>query len=84
MKKELRGSKKIIDRGEYIVVYSFIFQLTQTVVFLLLEGWHWTATHPVEKLFDNLYGVAAVVGLAIMLFGTVDAVRLLINNAIDD
>ena len=33
---------------------STIFWIFETVIFLIIEGWHWKATHPVEVYCDGL------------------------------
>ena len=33
---------------------GFIFWLLETIVFLIIEGWHYKATNPIEIHFDKI------------------------------
>lgn len=51
-------------------IIGFIFWLLETIVFLIIEGWHLKATHPIEiqcdKIVVNLWGIC--LHLAIYIF----------------
>lgn len=48
-----------------IWIYSTFFWLLETITFLIIEGWHWKATHPIEIYCDtivsNIWSVALFV-----------------------
>ena len=39
-----------------IWIASFIFWILETLIFLIIEGWHLKATNPIEICFDNAVG----------------------------
>jgi len=51
---------------------GFIFWLTETIIFLIIEGWHLKATNPIEiycdKIVSNMWFVALNLTIASAFF----------------
>lgn len=47
-----RGLKRRLFISQLVFFGAFFIQLISTIIFCMIEGWHWTATHPVEKTID--------------------------------
>ena len=35
-------------------IIGFVFWILETSIFLIIEGWHWKATHPIEIYCDEI------------------------------
>ena len=60
--KELKTLWKL---ARIIWISSSILWITETLLFLLVEGWHLKATHPIEIYIDGI--VSKLWGFALML-----------------
>lgn len=62
--------KVIWNVTKKIFIIGFVFWLLETIVFLIIEGWHLKATNPIEincdKIVVNLWDVC--LHLAIYIF----------------
>lgn len=45
---------RTIRRGTRIGLWSFAFILAETIVFLFIDGWHYHASGPAERLCDHI------------------------------
>lgn len=67
--------------GNQIAQYSFLLWIGETIVFWMIEGWHWKATHPVEVMLDKVTSVGLLVGIATLAFVS-DKFKALIENEV--
>lgn len=63
--------------GNAIAIYSFLLWIGETIVFWIIEGWHWKATHPVEILLDNITISGLTIGVVILSFIADDFKKLI-------
>lgn len=53
--------KVIWNVTKQLFIIGFVFWLLETIIFLIIEGWHLKATHPIEiycdKIVVNLWNV---------------------------
>ena len=56
---ELKTLWKLAKRFYFV---GFVFWVIETIIFLIIEGWHYKATHPIEincdKIVSNLWTFA--------------------------
>lgn len=45
-----------------IVKYTFLFWLAETLIFMLIEGWHYSATSDIEKRLDFISEIGFGIG----------------------
>lgn len=63
----IKRIKQLLNFGQNIIILSFSFCLLETLVFLVYEGWHWKATHPIEKILDKICSFGVTIGLMFMV-----------------
>jgi hypothetical protein len=51
---EIADFKTLWKVAKSFWITGFIFWLLETIVFLIIEGWHIKATHPIEINCDNI------------------------------
>lgn len=51
---EIAELKTLCKVAKYSWVLGFTFWLLETIVFLIIEGWHLKATHPIEIHCDKI------------------------------
>ena len=71
----MKKLRTLFTAQEIVMNIAFAFWLTETTIFLILEGWHWKATNPIEIVLDKIVGWMLV--LWIILF--VNTVRELLK-----
>lgn len=49
--KELKVLWKLAKR---FLIAGFVVWILETIAFLIYEGWHFKATHPIEIFFDDV------------------------------
>jgi len=69
--------KTLFKWSERAITYVFWFWILETVVFLLIEGWHTKATNPIEITLDKIVSW----GLIIWVILLVSAIRELLRLA---
>ena len=50
----MKRIKKLYEFQAVLLKMAFWIWITETVVFLLIEGWHWKATNPIEIRLDQM------------------------------
>jgi hypothetical protein len=51
---EIAELKTLLKVAKSFWITGFIFWLLETIVFLIIEGWHIKATHPIEINCDEI------------------------------
>jgi hypothetical protein len=67
--------------GNLIARYSFLLWIGETIVFWIIEGWHWKATNPVETMLDKITTIGLVLGITILAF-VADGLKALIEKEV--
>lgn len=68
------GKKKLkltLSIARDFAIGGFILWLIETVAFLIIEGWHWKATHPVEIYLDECVSRMWRMALDLTIFAAV-------------
>ena len=52
-------------------ILTLLFWLVETIIFLIIEGWHVTATHPVEVFCDGMSVVLFFIAKLLFLLSVV-------------
>lgn len=55
MKKQ--GLKIYLERTRSLAFWGVIFWLLETIIFLFIYGWHWTATELPEEICDGVVSI---------------------------
>lgn len=50
-KEELKTLWKLAKK---FFIVGFVFWVIETIIFLIIEGWHYKATHPIEIHCDKI------------------------------
>lgn len=66
MISDLKSTISIWKLAKRISVWTILFWLSETISFLIIEGWHWKATSRAEILCDSI--VTLAVNVIIILF----------------
>jgi len=75
--------KYVYKIGVTIVQIGFAFWLIETIVFLILEGWHYKATNPKEVLCDAIAILVIRIGLFLWFVYAAWIINL-IHNGLND
>ena len=87
MNKELLKLSKRLKIGLNVFTSGCLFWIAETIFFLIYSGWHWTATHPAEKLCDEIAGNVIVFSLLWVIVITAEGmIRLVaaIKKAVEE
>jgi len=60
--------KTILKFAKNVWIGSFVFWIIETIVFLIIEGWHLKATHPVEIYCDKTVSLLWQIALFITVY----------------
>jgi hypothetical protein len=52
---EIVELKTLWKLAKSVWILGFIFWLLETIIFLIIEGWHIKATHPIEINCDKIF-----------------------------
>ena len=67
--KELKTIWKL---AKIVWIWSFCFWIIETIIFLIIEGWHWKATNEIEiycdKIVSNMWIFALNLTIYIFVF----------------
>lgn len=63
--KELKAIWKL---GKIVWIASFIFWITETIIFLIIDGWHWKAINPIEIYCDKIVNNMWIFALNITVY----------------
>jgi hypothetical protein len=66
--------KKLKNRLAFLG-YAFLYQVVQTVFFLVRDGWHWKAASTEEAVCDGLYLIVSMFGVYRFLWVCIDIVE---------
>lgn len=56
---------RLRNTGKWITLISFYVWLLETVIFLIVDGWHYAAIRPTEIMLDTFAGAGVRIGLAL-------------------
>lgn len=48
--------KTVLKLAENFLIGGFVLWILETGIFLIIEGWHWKATNPIEIILDHAVG----------------------------
>jgi hypothetical protein len=65
--------KKKLKIGSWLVRWGLYFNIAETILFQFIYGWHWTATHFIEKLCDKIAGLTMDLGIVALFLACIDA-----------
>lgn len=57
--------KKYFNLGNWILEVTFVFWILETIIFLILQGWHLKATTHAEKICDLVANAGFIVSFAL-------------------
>ena len=53
--------------GRSVVAWSFLAWLVYTIIYQIVDGWHWAPVSPSEKILDTVVGTCWEIGTIIMI-----------------
>ena len=72
--------KQTNELAQKILRLVIIFWIVETIIFLIIEGWHWSATNSIEILCDKI----VIYIFAIWIFFWIRAVNKMLHQTIKD
>lgn len=66
--EKLQEIKVLWKFAKIIWVTGFIIWFVETLIFLIIEGWHWKATHPIEIFLDSVVSNSWNVALLVTIY----------------
>lgn len=80
MFEEITKAKKQMAMSKRIAELAAFFWIAETITFLLIEGWHYRATHPVEQTCDTIVIILVIISVVYY----VRAINCMFNKWIKD
>lgn len=75
--------KRLWNVAKYVGLLTVSFWILETVFFLVLEGWHWTATNKYEERCDSIVLLGGFGCFALTLFVITEITSLILNEIED-
>lgn len=60
---------KLLKIGSRLAWLAILFWIIETAFFLIRDGWHWTATDPIEMICDSIVVIVFNIGCMMMIVG---------------
>ena len=68
--------KTLFKWSERVITYTFWFWVLETVAFLIIEGWHTKATHPIEIILDQIVSWGFIIWVVLLVSAIRELLRL--------
>jgi flagellar biosynthesis protein FlhB len=75
----MKTTKKIWGLAKGLMFATIIFWIMETVIFLIIDGWHLTPIREAEKICDNIVEVGAYVFLLMYVFVATNVIDYLLS-----
>lgn len=72
-------AKTKLKLAKYFFLGGFYFWLAETILFIILYGWHWNAFNVVEKLCDQFAFYLMLIGVSFFVSIVIKAVELYVS-----
>ena len=72
--------KKTFIIGETLLVITCVLAIIETIVFLIIEGWHYQALSEIELILDAVLDISFTVASMMILIPSYTVIRTLITK----
>ena len=67
--------------SRFLFTGFFYAWIVETIVFQIIDGWHWKAISPAEKLVDNILGYVAFAAFIFLILSVYDWMEIVTDRS---